>query len=158
SIGAIVLLLGAAGALGLAVWCVRWASPKPSPEGFDEDPFPVPALSASPFLNVNSEAQFVGSEACRECHPSPCTSHGRTGMGRSMAKVSLDSAFPDSVFDHPLSGRRYQVYHKDGALWHRELLLVPGANGVVLGEYPIHWVIGSGRHWQTFLTEVDGFL
>jgi predicted CXXCH cytochrome family protein len=79
-------------------------------------------------------------------------------MGRSMAKVDPDREPPDAVFDHLASKRQYQISRKDGGLWHRELLLAGQPDEVVLSEYPLKYVVGSGRHAQSYLVEVDGFL
>ena len=151
-------LAGSASILILVLIGGWWFSRDHPSANSTADPFAVAPLSSSPFLNVGPEAQLVGSDACRDCHPAAFASYRRTGMGRSMSKVTLDQAPPNAVFDHPVSGRRYHVIRHNGQLWHRELLVTPGAADVVLGEYPIHWVIGSGRHWQSYLTEVDGFL
>src|SRR5439155_26513046 len=77
---------------------------------------------------------------------------------RSMAPVRLDREPADASFDHPPSKRRYQVRRKDGQLWHRELLLAEGSEEVVLSEYALKYVVGSGRHSLTYLVEADGFL
>jgi predicted CXXCH cytochrome family protein len=119
---------------------------------------PIPPLSSSPFLNTKPEARFVGSEACRSCHQGRTASFRRSGMGRSMAAVDLAREPPDASFDHPLSKRRYQVRRKDGQLWHRELLLTDGKGEVLLSEYPLRYVVGSGHHSLTYLVEADGFL
>jgi hypothetical protein len=120
-------------------------------------PFLVPPLSSSPFLNTGAEASFVGSEACRSCHATRDVSFRRTGMGRSMAEVNPEREPADGAFEHPPSRRQYQVRRRDGRLWHRELLLVPGAE-VVLSEFPVKYVVGSGQHARTYLVEADGFL
>lgn len=118
---------------------------------------PLPVFD-SPFLNTRPDAAYVGSEACRACHPGAFASHGQSGMGRSMADVDPGKEPADGIFDHPRSGRRYHVFRKDGQLWHRELLLAPGKTDVVLAEYPMRFVIGSGRFSRTYLAEIDGFL
>src|SRR5262249_35979129 len=82
----------------------------------------------------------------------------RTGMGRSMAPVDPEREPPDGAYDHPPSKRRYQVVRKDGRLLHRELLRTEGPEEVVLSEYPVTYVVGSGRHSRTYLVEADGFL
>src|SRR5206468_1983426 len=46
----------------------------------------------------------------------------------------------------------------DGRLWHRELLMGTGTADVVLAEYPVKYVVGSGRHSRTYLVEAEGFL
>jgi hypothetical protein len=78
-------------------------------------------------------------------------------MGRSMSDVDPAREPPDAAFDHPASGRRYQVVRRGGQLWHRELLLA-APQEVVLAEYPVRYVVGSGRHSLTYLAEADGFL
>jgi hypothetical protein len=154
-------LLGGAGLLAVAaavaVALVMRSGPRQERLADDDDPFPLPELSASPFLNTRPDARYVGSEACRSCHEEAHASFRSTGMGRSMAAVDAARAPPDAVFDHPPSKRRYQVRRKDGQMWHRELLLT-GQEELLLAEYPVKWVVGSGDHARTYGVEVDGFL
>jgi hypothetical protein len=122
------------------------------------DIIPLPETSFSPFLNTRADVRFVGSDTCRTCHESHAASFHRTGMGRSMAEVEPDREPPDATYDHPPSNRRYQVQRKGGRLWHRELLLTSGTEDVVLAEFPLKYVVGSGRHSLTYLVEAEGFL
>lgn len=122
------------------------------------DTFPLPPLSASPFRNTGADAKYVGSEACRACHQDEHESFSHTGMGRSMATVDLVREPPDGQFDHLPSQRRYEVRREGGRMWHRELLLNSGSEDVVVSEFPVKYVTGSGRHSLTYLVETDGFL
>jgi predicted CXXCH cytochrome family protein len=79
-------------------------------------------------------------------------------MGRSTARVDAAGEPADAAFDHPLSQRRYQVARKDGTLWHREWLLTGAKGEVLLAEYPVQYVVGSGHEGRTYLVEADGFL
>jgi hypothetical protein len=146
-------LLLAVAAVGLARSGLFDPAPPAGP-----DPFAVAPLPASPYLNTGPAAHYVGSDACRACHEDRHASFRSTGMGRSMAEAGPAREPPDAGFDHPASGRRYQVEHRDGKLWHRELLLAAGSNQVVLAEHPVRYVVGSGRHSLTYLAEADGFL
>ncbi|HET6575102.1 MAG TPA: cytochrome c3 family protein [Fimbriiglobus sp.] len=152
---AIAALAVGAAVVGLYASGLLDADPPPDP---GPDPFALAPLPTSPYLNTGPDAQYVGSEACRACHASRHASFRTTGMGRSMAEVDPAGEPPDAVFDHPPSGRRYQVRRRGGQLWHRELLLPPGPREVVLAEYPVRYVVGSGRHSRTYLVEIDGFL
>jgi hypothetical protein len=121
------------------------------------DPFPLPTAN-SVFLNTMPGVRYVGSEACRSCHEGRYQSFRHTGMGRSMAEVDPEQEPPDAEIDHAVSKRRYQVSRKDGGLWHRELLLAGQPDEVVLSEYPLKYVVGSGRHARSYAVEIDGFL
>jgi hypothetical protein len=149
-----VLLIAALAAAALVTAWALWRNDPPAVP----DPFPLTPISLSPFLNTGPNARYVGSAACRACHASHEVSFRRTGMGRSMAEVDAALAPADAVFDHAPSKRRYQVCRKDGKLWHRELLLTSGPGEVVLSEYPVRYVVGSGHHSLTYLVEADGFL
>src|SRR5438067_1011558 len=60
------------------------------------DPFPMPPLPASPFLNTRPGVGYVGSDTCRRCHEGRHASFRHTGMGRSMAEVDADREPPDA--------------------------------------------------------------
>jgi len=76
-----------------------------------------------------------------------------------MARVEdLQNKTPDAAFDHAKSRQRFQVTHQDGKMQHRALLLTDVPQEVVLSEYPVKYVVGSGRHSFTCLIEDDGFL
>jgi predicted CXXCH cytochrome family protein len=148
------LWLAGAAILALAIVAalvVRWRSPP-------AEPFPLAPIAESPFLNTQPNAHYVGSDKCVKCHEQEHASFRHTGMGRSMATVDTAHEPPDGALDHPVSKRRYDVQRKNGELWHRELLLAGGAESVVLAEYPVKHVVGSGRHARTYLVEADGFL
>lgn len=153
----LVWLVCVGGLVGVAVLVAReWGRPpEPGPE---PDRFPLTPVSASSYLNTGPDARYVGSEACRACHADRHETFRRTGMGRSMAVVDPAREPPDVTYDHPLSKRRYQVARKNGAVWHREFLLAPGAEPVLLAEHPVTYVVGSGRHSLTYVCEPDGFM
>jgi predicted CXXCH cytochrome family protein len=150
----------ALGFIAGAVWWYLHRAPAPSsdPSAGGVSSFPLPEVSSSPFLNTAAHVAYVGSEACRACHLGHEASFHRTGMGRSMDLVDLEREPPDGAYDHPKSKRRYEVLRKGGAIWHRELLLSGSTEEIVLAEYPVKWVVGSGRHSLTYLVETDGFL
>jgi predicted CXXCH cytochrome family protein len=132
--------------------------PASTPIPAAEPSVPPPPRSSSPYRNTTADARYVGSKACYSCHPGESDSYRQIGMGRAMADVVPDLAPPDGTVDHPLSGRRYEVYRKGGQLHHRELLRDTGTEKVVLSDYPVRYVIGSGRHALSYLVEADGFL
>ena len=157
-------LLGGLGAF--AVLLIVWFKPfsKPSRDHStstsEVDLFPVSPVTQSPFLNTNLEVGYLGSDSCRGCHSQHDAAFRHTSMGRSMSEVDPAREPPDGVFDHPLSKRRYEVRRQgdQGQIWHRELLLTDGPSEIVLSEFPVKYVVGSGHHSLTYLVETDGFL
>jgi tetratricopeptide (TPR) repeat protein len=157
-------LLGIGGLLiaGVVMLIARSGSqPNPEPHPApDPSPvaFPIPRVASSPYLNTGPDAHYVGSETCRGCHEDRHTTFRRTGMGRSMAAVDLDREPADAKYEHPPSKRRYEIARRDGRLWHREFLFAPGTEDVLLAEYPMTYVVGSGRHSLTYVCDAEGFL
>lgn len=168
-LGAVILL-----ALGAAVLVALTSDPWDGEGGKKlaaetaEPTVPAPAplksiskVRTSEFLNTGPEVKYVGSEVCRNCHAEHTETFRHSAMGRSMAEIDLTREPPDATFDHPLSKRRYEVRRRDGKLWHRELLLSSGSAApgeILLAEFPVKYVVGSGHHSLTYLVEADGFL
>ncbi|MFN0021674.1 MAG: CDC27 family protein [Pirellulaceae bacterium] len=114
--------------------------------------------ATSPYKNTQPGVKYVGSQACIACHEQEHATFQHTGMAQSMATVDVTREPPDGVFEHRPSKARYEVVRKDSQMWHRELLLTSGQEEVLLQEYPVKYVTGSGRHSLTYVVEDDGFL
>ncbi|MCE9526103.1 MAG: hypothetical protein K8R36_08620 [Planctomycetales bacterium] len=114
--------------------------------------------ATSPYKNTQPGVKYVGSQACIACHEQEHATYQHTGMAQSMAAIDLTREPPDGGFDHRPSKSRYEVVRKDGQMWHRELLLTGGKEELLLQEYPVKYVTGSGRHSLTYVVEDDGFL
>jgi len=112
----------------------------------------------SPYLNATNSATYVGTETCRECHSDQHATYLETTHSRSLRPVDPAQEPPDAVFEHALSGLRYEV-HRDGEhLWHRESVLVGNSEPLTTADRPLKYLVGSGRFARTYLSEVDGFL
>ncbi|NND97603.1 MAG: hypothetical protein HKN47_09780 [Pirellulaceae bacterium] len=109
-------------------------------------------------------SQFVGSDACIDCHRDRHASFQKSHHSRSLTKVDVESEVPVQDFQHVKSKRSYDVLARDGKLWHRETLLEsksPGENNdepFVLNEFPVDYVIGSGKFAKGYLVSHRGFL
>ncbi len=149
----------------LAVCLLLFSLPGCSSDDEGEDPQVqlaainrLPELPDSPYLNTR-QTTYVGDQACITCHQDEHAGYLHTGMARSMAVVDPATEPADAEFDHYPSGRRYQVRRKDGKLIHRELAITAeGEPERLLAEYPVPYVVGSGRHAKTYVVEIDGFM
>src|SRR5262245_7011234 len=104
-------LLGSLVVVAVAIGLIAFSksSRRLSSSDSEADLFPLPPISQSPFLNANHKVEYVGSDACRECHSEHDAAFQHTSMGRSMSTIDLSREPPDGAFDHPLSKRRYEV-------------------------------------------------
>jgi Tfp pilus assembly protein PilF len=152
-----VWLAVAAGVAALAavtVWYVR----RPGPPSLPQDPFPLPALSKSPYLNTGPDARYVGMAACKECHAGNHESYLHTAHSRALSEADPNREPPDASFEHKPSGRSYRVHRKDGQFRHEEVLRAPDGKVLAKLDLPIRYLIGSGAFSRTYAAESDGFL
>ena len=145
------------------VWTALRKSHEPLPPSFpkterqSQQTPSRPGISSSPYLNTSSKANYVGSQACVECHDDENQSFLRTAHSRALGDVNVAEEPPDVTFLHEKSGRTYQVYRKDGKLRHREFIL-DGPDEVVLADHPVAHTIGSGHHSRSYLIKTEGYL
>jgi len=123
-----------------------------------DGPPPLTPISASPFQNTQPDVAYVGSERCRDCHESQFDTFQLTAHSRSMSVVDPGTEPPDAVFDHALSGRRFHVYRRDGQLFHRESAPQPDGSEHVVADWPLKYLVGSGRFSRTYLVDQEGTL
>ncbi len=155
---ACVVLVAGATAAGGYVWLRRSGEPTPKDGEYEtKNEFPLPKISPTKYLNTSSSAEYIGSDRCQECHSGRHESFVHTAHSRSLSVLQPDQEPPDATFDHPLSRRRYKVYRKDGQMRHKEILLA-GDEELELSDYPLKYLVGSGRFSRSYLAEVDGFL
>lgn len=119
---------------------------------------PLPPITASLYRNTQRDVRYVGTERCMSCHADQHASYLKTAHSRSLSVVDPHDQPPDGEFDHAASGRRYRVYRQDGKLRHRESLLLTDDGELQLGDFPLAYLVGSGRFTRTYLVEDDGFL
>lgn len=131
-------------------------------------------------------ADYVGSEVCAECHADQHASYLHTAHSKSLSLVDPEAEPPDATFLHERSGRTYSVYRAGGELRQREFLSSvpvgqianpsaalpetaadnpaatnapsPHDESFIGSDYPVTYLVGSGRHSRTYLSEIDGFL
>lgn len=138
-----------------------WHWLKPSSNRIDKvpaTPQELPAISPSTYLNTKASVTFVGEKACVECHSDAVRSYRQTAHSQALHSVDVLKEPPDHEFYDASSKRWYRVYRHEGQLWHRESIRTASGEELVLAEYPMRWVIGSGRFSRSYLVEADGFL
>ena len=121
--------------------------------------YPLAPIVASEFKNTAPDVAYVGAKACAECHESEHSTYLHTTHSRAFREADPAAEPPDAEFQHAASGRSYQVYRRDGKLYHRETLLPAGAvDEPLVVEHPVRYSLGSNTYGRSYLIEVDGFL
>ena len=114
-------------------------------------------VRSSRFLNTELDVEFVGTQACVECHEDEHESYSRTTHSRALADIDAGAEPKHVQFDHALSRRRFRVQKRGNQIWHQELIFHDGKEKL-LAEYPVRYAIGSGALTRSYLIEEDGFL
>ncbi len=143
----------AAAIAALAVWAVlpsvgcRTAAPPGAGEGAG----PVPA-----------GAVYVGPSACKGCHAAIGATFARTGMGRSFYPLTAETAVEDferrNVVDVEATGVRYRMTRRDGRFYMKQFVVEASGREAAVDEREMRFVVGSGNHSRSYVTEVDGKL
>lgn len=118
---------------------------------------PEPKAHRTKADSIKPEAEYVGMNACADCHVEEFRSFRDTAHANALAEVDPANAPADAQFDHPLSGRSYRVYRAGGLLRHRQWL-TGNDDSELIQDFPVKYAIGSGRHGRGYVVEDQGFL
>ncbi len=102
---------------------------------------------------------YVGSAACAVCHLEQHQSYLRTSHSRSLSLPPKE--LQTQSFDHAASLRKYQVATVGNQILHREWqALGPSSDDktLLLGEYPVKFVVGSGTFAHSYLLADGDYL
>src|SRR5260370_10216837 len=158
--GAAAVLTAVFGTLGWYIYSTRGVGsggPVPAPERLS------PQLAyQGPFLNIHPAVGYVGDAACAACHKEIATSYRDSAMGRSLRPMSEVAPLQqyDESTNNPfeLLGYRFSVERKGNPVCHRQTRAGAGGDQLLDFSLEAHYVVGSGTHGYSYLTEQDGFL
>lgn len=102
------------------------------------------------------EGDYVGSDACRECHAEVSQRYAAHPMARSLTPVS--GAPTDPVAFQRSDGRTYRVESRAGRMVHIESHGGGGGAAPYEQVEPVDWAIGSGRRGRSYCLDRDGWL
>jgi predicted CXXCH cytochrome family protein len=104
---------------------------------------------------AGSDAGYVSSDLCAECHREIWETYRRTGMGRSFARIGEAAAIEDygvkNTYYHKASDRYYTMYRKDGKFYQRRHQIGFDGKATNVVEKEINFVLGSGNHSRSYL-------
>jgi tetratricopeptide (TPR) repeat protein len=155
-------LVGGVVLVAAAVWgwhVLPWPG-RPAEEAPEARP-PDPRLSyQGPWRNIHPKVKYVGDAVCAECHPDIATTYHQHPMGRSLAPVAADPVPLDAAHNNPFKAFQsvFRVEKQGDQIWHHQQRLDDA--GAIIYDYalPVHYVVGSGNHGRSYLSDRDGFL
>lgn len=114
-----------------------------------------PAQGAKTLWIAGSDAGYVSSEVCAECHQEIWEKYRRTGMGRSFARVADAPVIEDydgkNTYAHKASDRYYTMFRKDGKVFQRRHQIGMDGKETNAVTKEAHFVLGSGNHSRSYL-------
>lgn len=119
---------------------------------------PAPELS---WLNLHDTVDYVGMDACKQCHADVHASYRHTGMGSSFdnasrTKSSAEITNHSLVYDKFLN-LYYKPFWKGDSLYIKELRIEENDTVYQRSEY-INFIVGSGQHTNSHLYSSNGYL
>lgn len=112
---------------------------------------PVPHID-SPVASLRSAdpiRQFVGWEACRECHSENVGTHSETGHAHTFAATQDSEIARTLCGAQAAGGEAYGTFHYD---CDAEGLMASLPDRFGERRFPLDFALGSGKHAVTFLT------
>ena len=102
-----------------------------------------------------SDAAYVDSAACADCHGEIAETYRRTGMGRSFSRSGPENTVADfkthNTLYHKPSDRYYTMLEQNGKFYERRHQLGFGGKETNQLEKQVDFVIGSGNHARTYM-------
>jgi tetratricopeptide (TPR) repeat protein len=147
------LALVVLGALALAAGKYGWP--------FSRTTKPAEPESSLHYRNVEPGVKYVGDRACTVCHETIAQSYTHHPMGYCFADVPAPGG-PEYLdpkrHSFQAQGYHFLVEQREGSIFHAELKR--DAQGKESGrlEWPVRYVLGSGRHGCSYVVEHDGYL
>lgn len=115
----------------------------------------------SVYLNHSDTVNYVGKEACKNCHPAIYNSFLQTGMGQSFGPATRSKSTAEfkghkAVYDSVRNFYYFPRWIKD-SMYITEFRLL-GKDTVYQRTERVDYIIGSGQHTNSHLSVVNGFV
>jgi len=148
--------------VSVSLWLLR---PPPTPARQITAPVAVkPPVTVSKPRWERPEApadDFVGSDACVECHREICDAFQFHPMAHSLTEVGEATPIEDFGYEKPIAPWRavhYRVTTEDNGVFHHEIMSEKGGRVLYDQPFEVKYAIGSGSRARSYLIDRDGLL
>jgi tetratricopeptide (TPR) repeat protein len=114
----------------------------------------------SPFRNVYSNAHYVGSEACENCHAQQHSTFIHTGMGQSFDTASKEKSaanFDNAIVYDSSKNLYYRAFWDQGQMYIEEVRLNK-SDTLHYRKEKVDYIIGSGHHTNSHFWKQNGYV
>lgn len=118
----------------------------------------LPPVRSSSFQNTKPDVDYLGMQACIQCHADAHSTYSETAHSNALAKVNLTDEPSGGEFTDPKSQKTYRIFHQDGEMLHEESIRTADGDDLVLSLFPVKYSIGSARFSRSYLIDLEGFL
>ncbi|HUF76941.1 MAG TPA: tetratricopeptide repeat protein, partial [Longimicrobiales bacterium] len=111
--------------------------------------------------STSSEASFVGSTVCADCHADVVELYATTNKSHSISRFDPERAperFPSEVVYNAPTNLHYEALVRGDTLFQREFRLADDGRVVHEVMHPAAYVIGSGAATRSYLMKVNGYV
>ncbi len=135
----------------------------PGDDPTSEGPADPRLTYAGPFQNIHPDVQYVGMDACTQCHADIAASYVRTPMANTLIPVRelARSLSYDQINNNPFTAFEvlFKIERQGDRLWQREARMGPSKEPIYQLDTEAHYAIGSGNHGHSYLTVLgDSFV
>lgn len=112
--------------------------------------------------NHSDNVNYVGMKECKACHADKFETFIETGMGQSFAPATREKSAArfhqiKPVYDKQSDFYYYPFWRNDSLIF-REYRLNAAGDTVHLREEAIRYIVGSGQHTNSHITDINGYL
>jgi Tfp pilus assembly protein PilF len=120
------------------------------------------AQYAGPYLNIHPDVAYVGNDRCAECHQEQSVPFRKHPMGRTLLPIAAlaSKQLYDAEHHNPFDalGSRFEIDRRGDRVLHRRTVLDAAGQPLADTEFDVDYVIGSGLHGISYLSNRDGYL
>jgi predicted CXXCH cytochrome family protein len=114
------------------------------------------------FQNIHPDVAYVGNDRCAECHQEQFVPFRKHPMGRTLLPIAAlaSKQLYDGEHHNPFDalGSRFEIDRRGDRVLHRRTVLDAAGQPLAQTDFDVDYVIGSGLHGFSYLSNRDGYL
>jgi predicted CXXCH cytochrome family protein len=114
------------------------------------------------YQNIHPDVAYVSNDRCAECHQEQFAPYRKHPMGRTLLPIAAlaPKQLYDAAYHNPFDalGSRFEIDRHGDRVQHRRTVLDAAGDPLTQTDFGVDYVIGSGLHGFSYLSNREGFL